>query len=66
MWPNGWMDEDATWYESIDLGPGHIVIDGCAALRERGAAAPPLFGPCILWVVAIMWPLATVAHLSYC
>jgi len=49
----------------IDLGPGHNVIDGFAALRERGAAAPRLFGPCILWVVA-MWPLATVAHLSYC
>jgi len=23
-----------------DLGPGHIVLDGVPALRERGTAAP--------------------------
>jgi len=27
LWPNGWMDEDATGYR-IDLVPGHIVLDG--------------------------------------
>jgi len=27
----------------VDLGPGHIVLDGVPALRERGTAAPPLF-----------------------
>jgi len=32
----------------VDLGPGHIVLDGGPALRERGTA-PPLFGPCLLW-----------------
>jgi len=42
LWPNGWMDEDTTWYR-IDLGPGHIVLEGVPALRERGTAAPPLF-----------------------
>jgi len=26
--PNGWMDQDATWYTEIGLGPGHIVLDG--------------------------------------
>jgi len=20
LWPNGWMDEDATWYTEVDLG----------------------------------------------
>jgi len=34
----------------VDLGPGHIVLDGVPALRERGTAAPPHpFGPCLLW-----------------
>ena len=33
----------------VDLGPGHTVLDGVPALRERGTAAPYLFGPCLLW-----------------
>jgi len=51
------MDEDATWYGSIDLRADHIVLDGFPALRERGTAPPP-FRP--------MSIVATVAHLSYC
>jgi len=33
-----------------DLGPGDIVFDGDPALpsRERGTAAPRLFGQCLL------------------
>jgi len=31
------------------LGPGHILIDGNPASPERDTAAPPLFGPCLLW-----------------
>ena len=33
----------------VDLGAGHIVLDGFPALRERGTAPPPLLGPCLLW-----------------
>jgi len=33
----------------VDLGPGHIVLDGVPAVRERGTAAPPVYGPCLLW-----------------
>jgi len=34
----------------VDLGPGHVVLDGVPAPRKRGTAAPfPLFGPCLLW-----------------
>ena len=51
------MDEDATWYGSIDIGAGHIVLDGFRALLERGTAPPPSFRP--------MSIVATVAHLSY-
>ena len=95
--PNGWMDQDATWYggssrprplcvrwapsypqkkwhihpvqflahvycvqtagwmktrldTKVDLGrAGHVVLDEVPALRERGTAAPRLFGPCLVW-----------------
>ena len=41
----------------VDIGAGHIVLDGFPALRERGTA-PLSFRP--------MSIVATVAHLSYC
>jgi len=41
----------------VDLDPGHILLDGAPALRERGTAAPS-FRP--------MSIVAKVAHLSYC
>ena len=41
----------------MDLGVGHIVLDGFPALRERGTASPS-FRP--------MSIVAMVAHLSYC
>jgi len=41
LWPNGWMDRDATWYGGRPR-PGYILLDG--------DPAPPLFfGPCLLW-----------------
>jgi len=24
LWPNGWMDQDHTWYGSRPLGPGDL------------------------------------------
>ena len=50
---NGWMDEDVTWYGSIDLSQGHIVLDED---QQHNSAAS--FRP--------MSIVATVAHLSYC
>ena len=41
----------------VDLGAGHIVLDGFPELRERRSASP-FFRP--------MSIVATVAHLSYC
>jgi len=32
----------------IDLGPGHIVLDGDPSPPAK-RAQPPLFGPCLLW-----------------
>ena len=50
------LDEDAVGTE-VDLGSGHIVLDGVPA-PAKGAEHPPFFRP--------MSILATVAHLSYC
>ena len=47
----------------VDLGPGHIVLDGVPALRERGTAAP-LFRP--MSIVAIRSPISATAELLYC
>jgi len=59
LWPNG---QTAGWMKTplgteVDLGPGHIVLDGVPAFRERGTAAP---------LFRSMSIVATVAHLSCC
>ena len=52
LWPNGWMDEDATWYGSRPRPRPHCVRRGPAPPpRERGAAAHPLFGLSIVVMV---------------
>ena len=51
----GWMKSPLG--TEVDLGPGHFVLDGVPAVRERGTAAPS-FRP--------MSIVATVAHLIYC
>ena len=40
LWPNGWMDQDATWY-SGSLIPGHIVLEGDPAPLPKRGAEPP-------------------------
>jgi len=50
---NGWIKTPLG--TEVGLGPGHIVLDEDAAPRpspkkKRGAASPPLFGPCLLWL----------------
>ena len=57
FWPNGLMDEDATWYESRPRPRPHCVRRGPSSPSERGTAALS-FRP--------MSIVATVAHLSYC
>jgi len=54
----GWMKTSLG--TEVDLGRGHIVLDGVPAAGERGTAAgiPTSFRP--------MSIVATVAHLSYC
>jgi len=43
----GWMK--APLCTEVDLGPGHILLDGDPAPRRKGHSSPSLFGPCLLW-----------------
>jgi len=42
LWPNGSMDQDATWWEGIGLGPSNIVQQ--LPLRQK-RTEPPNFRP---------------------
>jgi len=56
LWTNGWMDEDATWYGSRPRPRPDCIRPGLSSPRN-GHSSPPLFGPCIV---------AMVADLGYC
>jgi len=59
LFPNGWTDEDATWYGSRPQPKPHFVRRVPSSLPWKGTAAPsPSFRP--------MSIVATVAHLNYC
>jgi len=62
FWPMSvvakWLDEEAAWCGSRPRPRPHYTRRGPSS-RERGIAAPPLFGQCLLSIVY-------VAHLSYC
>ena len=60
LWPNGWMDEDATWYGSRPRPKPHCVRRGPSSRDQRGTAALPLFCPCLLWPRS---PISTTAEL---
>jgi len=42
-WPNGWMDEDTTWYGSRPRPSPHCIRRGPSSPR-KGHSSPPLFG----------------------
>jgi len=54
--PNGWMDEDATWYEGRPRPRSQCVRRGPSSTRKGHST--PSFRP--------MSIVAAVAHLSYC
>jgi len=47
LWPNGWMDQDATWYGRRFWTRRHCVRWGPSSPLK--GAHPPIFGPCLLW-----------------
>jgi len=42
LWPNGWMDEDATWYGSRPW-PRPLCIRRVRSYPRKGHSSPPLF-----------------------
>jgi len=54
LWPNGWMDQDATWYGGKPQ-PGDIVLDGDPAPPPQKGAHHPTH---------TFWPMSIVAKRS--
>jgi len=50
LWPNGWMDQDATWYGGTPRSRRRVVLDGDPLrFSRKGYSSPPLLSPCLLW-----------------
>ena len=45
LWPNGWMNQDTTWYTEVGLGLGHVVLDEDPSSPQKGGTAAPNFRP---------------------
>jgi len=45
--PNGWMDQDATWYDGRPRPRQHCVRCGPSSTAQ--GHGPQIFGPCLLW-----------------
>ena len=45
--PNGWLDQDATWYAGRPRPRPHCVRWEPTPYPKKGTA--PIFGPCLLW-----------------
>ena len=72
LWPNGWMDEDATWYQSSPRPRPHCIRRGPSSPR-KGHSSPPLFGPCLLWprllisaTAELLYAIGPLSVLSVC
>ena len=48
LWPNCWMDQDATWYGGRRRPRRHCLMENLLP-TERGTIAPPTFWPTLLW-----------------
>jgi len=50
LWPNGWMDQDATWHEGRPQSRRLCVRWGPSRPPHKGVGAPsPIFGQFLLW-----------------
>ena len=48
LWPNGCMDQDATWYGGRPWPRPHCARLGPSSPPQNRGHSPPVFGPC-LW-----------------
>ena len=62
LWPNGWMDEDATWYGSRPWPRPHCIRRGPSSARNGHSSPPHFFGPCLLWPWS---PISATAELLF-
>jgi len=46
--PNGWMDQDAAWYEGRRRPRPHCVTWGPSIPSPKKKNTAPIFGPCLL------------------
>jgi len=46
LWPNNWLDQDATWCGGRPRPRRHYVTWG--PIFHRRGTQPPFFGPCLL------------------
>jgi len=49
LWPNGWMDQDATWCEGRPRPRSHCVTWGPRLPPPLKGHSPQIFGRCLLW-----------------
>jgi len=40
LWPNGWMDPDATWCRGRPQPRRHCVVWGCSSTPKKGQSTP--------------------------
>ena len=61
LWPNGFMDQGATWYgDRSRPRPQRVRWGPSSAPKE--SQQPPLFGPCLLWPWS---PISATVELLY-
>ena len=58
LWPNGWMDQDATWYGGKPR-PRRRCVRWCRSSRVIRGHSPPVFGSCLLLPNGWMYEDAT-------
>jgi len=49
LWPNGWMDQDGTWYGGRPWSNPNCARWGHSSSPPKKGRAPPIFGPSLLW-----------------
>jgi len=56
LWPNGWVDQDATWYRGRPRPRRHCARLGPSSpTPKEGVAQPPIFALCLLWINGCMY-----------
>jgi len=49
LWPNGWMNQDTTWYRGRPRPRRHCLRSGPSSPPWKGAQQPLTFQRCLLW-----------------